>query len=61
MLLDHGCYLQLSEGTRLTYCRLWASLFAGDRVGAAAAAIELGGQRAGQILPIILYQRARTK
>ncbi len=43
------------------YCRLWTSLFAGDRVGAAQAAIELGGQRAGQILPIILYQRARTK
>lgn len=61
VLLDHGCYLELDAGTRLTYCRLWASLFAGDRVGAAAAAIALGGQRAGQILPIILYQRARTK
>ncbi|KIY92408.1 putative aarF domain-containing protein kinase 5 [Monoraphidium neglectum] len=60
VLLDHGCYLKLQEATRRTYCRLWCSLFAGDRAGAAAAAIELGGQRAGQILPIILSQRART-
>jgi predicted unusual protein kinase regulating ubiquinone biosynthesis (AarF/ABC1/UbiB family) len=61
VLLDHGCYLSLEEDTRLTYCRLWTCLFAGDRAGAAGAAMELGGQRAGQILPIILYQRARTK
>lgn len=61
VLLDHGCYLTLAQRTRVLYCSLWACLFAGDRAGAAAAAIELGGQRAGQILPIILSQRARTK
>jgi aarF domain-containing kinase len=61
VLLDHGTYLSISDHLRQRYCQLWCSLFVGDRAGAAAVAIELGGQRAGQILPVLLTQRGRTK
>ncbi|KAF8056338.1 Adck1 [Scenedesmus sp. PABB004] len=61
VLLDHGSYLAISDALRGRYCQLWAALFAGDAPGAAAVAIELGGQRAGQILPVILTQRGRNK
>jgi hypothetical protein len=46
---------------RQKYCQLWCSLFAGDAAAAASVAIDLGGQRAGQILPVILTQRGRNK
>jgi predicted unusual protein kinase regulating ubiquinone biosynthesis (AarF/ABC1/UbiB family) len=61
VLLDHGSYLTISNRLRQQYCQLWCSLFAGDSAGAASVAIELGGQRAGQILPVILTQRGRNK
>lgn len=61
VLLDHGSYLSISNRLRQQYCQLWCSLFAGDSAGAAAVAIDLGGQRAGQILPVILTQRGRNK
>jgi hypothetical protein len=43
------------------YAQLWCALFKGDRATAAAVAMQLGGQRAGQILPVVLTQKARTK
>lgn len=61
VLLDHGTYLKIADRLRQQYCQLWCSLFVGDTATAASVAIELGGQRAGQILPIILTQRGRTK
>jgi aarF domain-containing kinase len=46
---------------REQYCQLWCALFANDRAAATEAAVNLGGARAGQILPVILTQRARNK
>lgn len=46
---------------REQYCQLWCALLAGDRAAATEAAVNLGGARAGQILPVILTQRARNK
>ncbi len=40
-------------------CR--CALFAGDRAAAAEVAFQMGGARAGQILPVVLTQRARNK
>jgi aarF domain-containing kinase len=61
VLLDHGTYLSIPDRLRQRYCQLWCALFVGDTPGAAAVAIELGGARAGQILPVLLTQRGRTK
>lgn len=53
--------LLLPADMREQYCQLWCALFANDRAAATEAAVNLGGARAGQILPVILTQRARNK
>jgi predicted unusual protein kinase regulating ubiquinone biosynthesis (AarF/ABC1/UbiB family) len=60
VLLDHGSYLRVPPTLRRNYAALWCALAAGDRVGASRASIAMAGQRAGQILPVVLTQRART-
>ncbi|KAL6043906.1 putative aarF domain-containing protein kinase 5, variant 2 [Balamuthia mandrillaris] len=42
VILDHGLYRQLSEKTRITYCRLWESLILRDDVNVAKHSKALG-------------------
>jgi hypothetical protein len=57
VILDHGLYITLPEHVRLNYCQLWGAFVLGDAAGAQAAAIALGGERAGKLLRNVLRPR----
>ncbi|KAL4457670.1 hypothetical protein ABPG75_012535 [Micractinium tetrahymenae] len=57
VLLDHGIYFRLPDDLRRLYCQLWCAIVLGDMDTARVAASQLGGERAGRILPEVLRPR----
>lgn len=57
VLLDHGVYVRMPDDLRRLYCQLWCAIVLGDMDTARVAAAQLGGERAGRILPEVLRPR----
>ncbi|PSC71592.1 putative aarF domain-containing kinase 1 [Micractinium conductrix] len=57
VFLDHGIYVTMPDRLRHLYCQLWCAIVLGDMDTARVAATELGGERAGRILPEVLRPR----
>ncbi|KAL4442946.1 hypothetical protein ABPG77_008437 [Micractinium sp. CCAP 211/92] len=57
VMLDHGIYFRLPDALRQLYCQLWCAIVLGDLETARVAAAQLGGERAGRILPEVLRPR----
>lgn len=61
VLLDHGTYAAIPTALRRQYCQLWCAMFIQDAEKSGTAAMAMGGQRAAQVLPVILQSKASNR
>ena len=54
VVLDHGLYIEMDPKLQREYRRLWVALAQGDRRGAAEVSRSVAGDRAADILPVLL-------
>ena len=54
VVLDHGLYIEMNPELQAKYRRLWVALAQGDRRGAAEISRGVAGDRAADILPVLL-------
>ena len=54
VVLDHGLYIEMDPGLQAKYRRLWVALAQGDQRAAAEISRVVAGDRAADILPVLL-------